>query len=133
MSRAEFWRWTHAALVVSAHGAIVEAVGNGVVVGHLENYRDADYHYVAVQLDSAQRRAAIQFAASRVGNAYNRVAIARFSVSTVTGRRIPLKASSPDICAGLVAQALGLGLMNSKRSRPIVTPCDLARRLDIRP
>src|SRR5580700_509806 len=38
--------WTHAALVVSHTGKMVEVNARGVVISHIWHYRESDYHYV---------------------------------------------------------------------------------------
>src|SRR5579871_5849663 len=40
-----FAYWSHAVAVVSADGAIVEALGGGVTPGHISKYAGADYVY----------------------------------------------------------------------------------------
>jgi hypothetical protein len=129
----DFSYWTHAALVVSVDGALVEAGTAGVVVQHIEKYRDDDYHYVAIEAAPADRWKAVRFAASRVGASYSRLAIVGLAASMVTRRKIALKDSSWDICAGLVARALDLRAIGLERGIQVLTPGDLARHFGVRP
>ena len=63
--------WTHAALVVSNAGHMVEVNPRGVVTSHIRLYRDRDYHYVSLNLPEAGRNAAVQFARSCLGQKYS--------------------------------------------------------------
>src|ERR1700728_1973635 len=63
--------WSHAALVVSSAGHMVEVNPRGVVISHIRLYRDRDYHYVSLDLPDAGRAAAVQFARSCLGQKYS--------------------------------------------------------------
>src|SRR5882724_12703053 len=42
--------WSHAGIVVSSQGHLIEVVPSGVVLNRLENYRAQEYHYVYLDL-----------------------------------------------------------------------------------
>ena len=63
--------WTHAALVATRAGHLVEVNGRGVIFSHVREYRDCHYHYVRLDLSDADRRAAVQFARSLLGQKYS--------------------------------------------------------------
>src|SRR5580704_3568246 len=50
-----FAHWSHAALVVSANGHLVEVLHNGVVLTWMGKYRDQEYHYVPIELSDPDR------------------------------------------------------------------------------
>jgi hypothetical protein len=123
--------WSHAALVVGANGAIVEAGTAGVVLQHIEKYRDVEYHYVAVQAAPSDRWRAVRFAASRVGSSYSRLAIAVLAASALTGGRIVPRNPNCDICAGLVAGALSRAGAIFDKSPALMLPGDLAKHYEV--
>jgi hypothetical protein len=125
--------WNHAALVVSASGAIVEAGTAGVVLQHLDKYRGDDYHYVAIRATPEQRWRAVQFAVSRVGSRYGAFALTSLVVSALTRRRIRLPESRYESCGSLVARAL-VGAGERFEMRPgDMSPADLALHYGVIP
>ena len=86
-------------------GAIVEAGTAGVVLQHLEKYREEDYRYVAVGATPDQRRRAVRFAMSCVGSRYGNLLLANLVVSSLTRGRVRLESPS-ELCGSLVAGAL---------------------------
>jgi hypothetical protein len=98
--------WTHAALVVGVDGVIVEAGTAGVVLQHLDKYREEDYHYVAVRATPEERWHAVRFALSRVGSRYSNLALGSLAVSALTRGRARLPESRYELCGSLVARAL---------------------------
>jgi hypothetical protein len=126
-------RWNHAALVVNANGAIVEAGTGGVVLQHVEKYRDDDYHYVAVRATHDERSRAVRFAASRVGCSYSRRAVANLVVSGLTRKRVRLHDPDREMCGSLVANALTRAGENFERPPAEMLPADLATHYGLIP
>jgi uncharacterized protein YycO len=119
-------RWNHAALIVGANGALVEAGTAGVALQHVEKYRDHDYHYVAVHATYDERSRAARFAASRVGSSYSRRAVANLVASRLTRGRVRLRDPDCELCASLVASALACGGEIFDRPTAEMLPADLA-------
>ena len=44
--KGKYAKWTHAALIVSKDGNVIEASGNGVARSHLSEYRKNEYHLI---------------------------------------------------------------------------------------
>jgi len=128
-SERQYAHWSHVALVVSGEGAIVEAGTDGVVVQHLEKYRNDEYHYVSIDAPPAVRWKAVRFASSRVGASYRSLAVAEVVLFALTRRTIGGAQSSREVCAGLVARALDLGQAEVR----VVTPGDLAKHFGLVP
>ena len=97
--------WTHAALVVSNAGHMVEVNPRGVVTSHIRLYRDRDYHYVSLNLPEAGRNAAVQFARSCLGQKYSVRNFLLLVISAALGDRIRMPDSGHQ-CASLVVGAL---------------------------
>jgi hypothetical protein len=66
----ELARWTHATLLVSADGAMVESDIAGVELDHIGKYIGSDYVIVHVAASEAQREEACSFAMSRADATY---------------------------------------------------------------
>jgi hypothetical protein len=124
-------RWSHAALVVGANGAIIEAGTAGVVARHLEKYRDVHYRYVTVQATPAQRKRAVSFAASRVGSHYSRLALVNLVVSPLTHGRLRLHDPGCETCGSLVAEALARAGEKFHRPPTEMLPADLATHYEL--
>jgi hypothetical protein len=104
----------------------VEAGTAGVVLQHVEKYRDDDYHYVAVHATHDERSRAVRFAASRVGSSYGRRALANIVVSGLTRGRVRLRDPDRELCGSLVANALTCAGETFDRPTAEMLPADLA-------
>ena len=62
--------WSHAALVVTSPGHLIEVVHTGVIVSHIDKYRDQEYHYVHLDLSESDRSKAVSFAFSCLRQKY---------------------------------------------------------------
>jgi hypothetical protein len=124
--------WSHAALVAGTDGAIVEAGTAGVVLQHLEKYREDDYRYVAVRATPEQRRRAVGFAMSRVGSRYGNLLLANLVVSALTRGRVRLE-SPCEMCGSLVARALASAGESFEMRPTEMSPADLAMHYGVIP
>ena len=115
-------RWNHGVCV--GRGALVEAVGAGVVRSPLGRYTQADFLYVQTDLTDAQRADAAGFIDQMVGVRYGYWTIAAIGVRALTGLPLAFLARRTVICSGLVASMLGTWAW---RAWPAwVMPSDLA-------
>ena len=129
-----FAHWSHAALVVTTGGTLVEAEASGVRRSPLERYRPREYHLVRVDhLDARQREAAAAWAESRVGQAFGFLELAGASLSLLTGQAISIERGSHMICSVLVARALERAGERFDRDLDDILPADLARRYGVNP
>lgn len=124
--------WTHAALVVSSAGRMVEVNPRGVVTSHIRLYRDRDYHYVSLDLSDAGRAAAVEFARSCLGQKYSVRNFLLLTVSAALGDRIRMPDSGHQ-CASLVGGALQEAGIRFDRKPTDMTPADLARHFGVTP
>jgi hypothetical protein len=118
--------WNHVALVVGRNGVIVEAGTGGVVLEHIEKYRDADYHYVAIGAAPTARRLATRFALSRVGSRYGSRAAAGLLLAALTRGRVRLQDEGREMCGSLVARALACAGESFELLPAEMLPADLA-------
>jgi hypothetical protein len=118
---------------VGANGAIVEAGTAGVVLDHVDKYREEDYHYVAVEATPAERWHAVRFALSRVGTRYGNIALGRLAVSALTRGKIRLPEPGYKLCGGLVAGALACAGERFELRPSEMLPADLAAHYGVIP
>jgi uncharacterized protein YycO len=124
--------WTHAALVISNAGHMVEVNPRGVVTSHIRLYRDRDYHYVSLDLPEADRKAAVQFARSCLGQKYSVRNFLLLVISAALGDRICMPDSGHQ-CASLVVGALQQAGIRFERKPNDMTPADLAKHFGVTP
>lgn len=102
--------YTHAALVVSRDGDLIEAVGEGLRRSTVLDYVARDQPYQVVHIDAAEedRMQAVAFAEEKLArNApYGALANVSTTVWAVTGCRLMFFLDGSYTCSGLVASAL---------------------------
>jgi hypothetical protein len=127
-------RWSHAALIVSADGEIVEAIGAGVCKSHLRDYRDVEYHLVPIGslADDRDRGQMVRFAESCRGLEYGFTICISIALSLLTGVKFRFGFDGEYICSGLVARALERTDIILPRSPSHTLPADLARYFQIK-
>jgi hypothetical protein len=124
--------WSHVALVVSHTGKMVEVTARGVVIGHIWQYRESDYHYVWLDLPDAGRKAAVQFARSCLKQKYSLRNFLLLAATIALGDRVPMPDSGHG-CVSLVARALQEAGIRFDRKPTDMTPADLAKRFGVTP
>lgn len=129
--RARYIGWTHAALVVSADGGLIEAVGSGVRASHLSVYQKQGGPYQVVHIDASdEERARIaEFARQTLDNRvqYNRRAVLSIVLFLLTGCRFGFLIGSGFHCSGLVAHALEQTGVEFTLDALHIMPADLAK------
>jgi uncharacterized protein YycO len=124
--------WSHAALVVSSGGHMVEVNPRGVAASHIRLYRGRDYHYIWLDLPDAGRTAAVRFARSRLGQKYSVRNFLLLTASAALGDRLRMPDSGHQ-CASLVVAALQEAGVRFDRKPTDMTPADLAKHFGIIP
>lgn len=122
--------YTHAALVVSPTGDLIEAIGEGVQTSTIKQYVIDKEVYQVVRIEASEeaRRRVVEFASYVLSTKapYAGLAIASTTVWAFTGSRLLFFMDGSFTCSGLVAAALErMGAtfgMNAAR----VTPAQLA-------
>jgi hypothetical protein len=123
---SDFARWTHSTLIVSADGAIVEAIESGVTEGNIEKYRNTDYMIVHVTATAEQRALACGFARSRVPDAYGIFNFVGLALQSLFGWTLSVHLGGQYICSGLVSRATEKYIDGYPRSTDDMMPGDLA-------
>jgi uncharacterized protein YycO len=123
-----FAHWSHAALITTAEGTLVEAEGRGVQRSTIAKYHQDEYHLVRMDayLDDQQRTAAAQLAERQVGEGFGYLVMLSLAIWLLTG--VPLRWARRDhqICSGLVARALRAAGQRFARPPAFMLPADLA-------
>jgi uncharacterized protein YycO len=122
--------WSHAALVISSTGHMVEVNPRGVVISHIRLYRDRDYHYVSRDLPDAGRAAAVRFARSCLGQKYSVRNFLLLTANGMLGDRLRMPDSGHG-CVSLVVRALQEAGIRFDRKPTDMSPADLAKRFGV--
>lgn len=125
--------WNHTALVVSDDGAIIEALGNGVVRRSLADYDPTQYTIVRVDASDRDRLEEVDFAQRCVGAPYGWLTIASIALSLLTGAKISFGFDGQMICSGLVARALERTTAIFKHEPSHIMPAELAKAYSVQP
>ncbi|HKV88839.1 MAG TPA: hypothetical protein VJT78_12655 [Candidatus Dormibacteraeota bacterium] len=130
-----FAYWSHAAMIVGADGAIVEAEIGGVERNNLSRYRKVEYHLIRIGLsaEADDRRQAARFALECVGEPYDFLTVVSVAISLATGAKLSFGFDAHQICSGLVARALERTWAIFDREPSHIMPADLARHYAVEP
>lgn len=103
----DYTRWTHAALIVSEDGDLVEALSVGVRRTNISKYAGMDILVVSppIPADDPRRAYAVRFALSQVGEDYDYLDFVGLAFNAVGGLSLSLHTDHRFICSGLVARA----------------------------
>ncbi|MDZ7267245.1 MAG: hypothetical protein ONB48_07930 [candidate division KSB1 bacterium] len=125
----KYIKWTHAALIVSRQGDLIEAVGSGVRRSHLREYKDVEYrivHLGGIATDH-DREKMLRFAEWCLGEEYGYATIASIGISLLMGGKFKFGFDGQAICSGLVARALERTGAIFDKDPSHILPADLAR------
>jgi hypothetical protein len=128
-----FARWSHAAIIVSPRGHLVEVLHTGVVLSSLEKYRSQDYHYVYLTLSPADRTRAAHYACSCLGQNYGRLSFILLAFAVLSGDRFKVPDRGQQGCVALIARALQRAGITFARRPADMTPADLAKPFGVLP
>ena len=99
-------RWTHAALITTTDGDIVEALAHGVCRSHVTDYNAYETLVISPRYAAASKRDyAVRFATAQVGDRYDVIDFATIALSILTGFDLSLHTDKRYICSGLVSRA----------------------------
>lgn len=131
---APYAHWSHAAVLVSADGEVVEAESTGVIRSSLSKYRDDEYHLVRLgdEISRAGREKTVAYAKAQVGAAFGYLDLAGATLYLLTG--IPLRwvRRHHEICSSLVVRALQHGGLLTGFDPAVTLPADLAKEFGAR-
>jgi hypothetical protein len=125
--------WSHAAIIVSPHGHLIEVIPAGVILNRLENYRDQEYHYVYLDLSAADRARASSYAYSCLRQKYGRLSFVLLTLAVFTGDWFEVPDRGQQGCISLIARALQRAGVTFARRPTDMTPADLAKNLGVTP
>ena len=128
-----FAYWSHAGIIVSSQGHLVEVIPRGVVLNRLENYRAQEYHYVYLDLSAADRARASQYAYSCLRQKYGRFSFVLLALAVLTGDWFGVPDRGQQGCVALIARALQRAGVTFARRPTDMTPADLAKNFGVMP
>jgi hypothetical protein len=133
MAERPFAHWSHAAIIVSPRGHLVEVIHTGVVLGSLEKYRGQEFHYLHLNLSAAERTRASQYAYSCLRQQYGRLSFVLLALAVLTGDWFEVPDRGQQGCVALIARALGCAGVTFARRPTDMTPADLAKQFGVMP
>jgi len=99
--------WSHAALIVSTTGTLVEALSGGVRQTNLtERYLEREFHVISTGASPQDRGQTVAYAISTLGQRYSWWADASLLLGLLTGLKIGLAVGGQQFCSGSVARAI---------------------------
>lgn len=126
----QFARYTHAALVVSESGDLIEAVGTGVRRSHVRSYIDAQepFQLVHIKVSDEDRRQMVAFAVAALEHKapYGFLTNISTAIWAFTGSRLIFFRDGSFTCSGLVAAALERTSTQFTTNAARVMPAQLA-------
>lgn len=125
--------WSHAALVCSPAGHLVEVHARGVGLCTIEKFRDQEFHYVRLDLDDHARLRAVRFAYSCIGQRYGVSGFLLLGLAVVLGDCFRVPDRGQQGCIALIARALQRAGVTFDRAPLDMMPADLAKRFGVLP
>jgi hypothetical protein len=128
-----FAHWSHAGIIVSPQGHLVEVLHTGVVLSRLEKYRDKEYHYVYLDLSAADRTRASRYAYSCLRQKYGRLSFVLLALAVLLGDRFEVPDRGQQGCVALIVRALQRAGITFARRPTDMTPADVAAKFRVMP
>jgi hypothetical protein len=125
--------WSHAGMIVSRQGHLVEVLHCGVVLSNIEKYRNQEYHYVFLDLSAADRTRASRYAYSCLRQKYGILSFALLALAVLLGDRFEVPDRGQQGCVALIARALQRAGVTFTRRPTDMTPADLAKEFGLMP
>jgi hypothetical protein len=119
--------WNHAALVETADGGLIEAIGTGVKRTHINGYENQVYAYVHIDVTDHDREQIVNFGRWALDQPYAWLTLVSITYTLLTGGKFSFALQGQSICSGLVAKALERGDAIFNKSAEHIMPADLAR------
>jgi hypothetical protein len=133
---ATYKRWSHAALIVSEQGDLIEAVGRGILSTPISHYRSTErylVHLSAATADKRDREQIVEFARYWLAQKprYGCVTIVSVAFSLITSAKFVFGIDGQFTCSGLVASALERTATIFDHSSANMLPADLAKHFNV--
>lgn len=131
----QFAWWSHAALIVSADGQLIEALGAGVQRSPLSKYAPKEYTLVCLgdMASPADRGQVVAYAEWALNQEYGYLTILSIAISLLLGGKFTFGYDGQSICSGLIARALERTDAIFARSPSHIMPADLAKAFNVPP
>jgi hypothetical protein len=128
-----FAYWSHAALVVTNAGHLIEVAYAGVTISRIERYRRDEYHYVRLDLTEPARTKAVALARSCLKQKYGHRSFLLLALALLLGDRFQVPDNGEQGCVALIVRALQAAGMSFDRGPADMMPADLAKRFGVTP
>jgi hypothetical protein len=125
--------WSHAAVIVSAKGRLVEVHVAVVGLCDIEKYRPLEFHHVRLALPEAARLRAARYAYSCLRQPYGIGAFLLLALAIVLDDSFRVPDKGAHGCVALVVRALQQAGLAFDRHPADMTPADLARNFGVLP
>ena len=125
----KYTHWSHAALVVSEDGDLIEVQRPGVIESNARDYKDCEYKVVHVKANDHDRQQAVEFARWCVKNngKIGRAIFFSIAINMITGGKFSFFVDGTTVCSGLVARAQERTGAIFNRAPTHIMPADLAK------
>ena len=122
-------KWTHAALIVSKEGDLIETCEERVIRSHISQYKKKEYHLIRLgeMADEKDRQKMVNFAEWCLRYDYGHLTIISISLCLITGWKFLFGMDNRIICSALVARALERTRVIFDKNPSFIMPADLAK------
>lgn len=129
----KYIRWNHAAVIETADGSLIEALGTGVRRHHISKYGPTEYVIVRIDgfVQPDDRDQIVAFARWCLGEEYGWATIISIGLNMLTGSKFTFGVDGQNICSGLVARALERSNAIFQTMPSHIAPADLAKFFDV--
>lgn len=124
--RRHYARWSHAAILTTTTGDLVEAWWSGVRESHINEYANVEHVIIPIDSNNQTRARVVRFATHQIGRRYGYLEIASLAGYLLTGSTIRLGLDGQMICSGLAAGALSRTDAIFAKEPMFCLPADLA-------
>lgn len=130
----EYAYYNHAVLVLDAAGATAEALGGGVVRGHVDDYENTEYHYVEADIDDHDAYQVREFVESVLAARwqYGYLTMISVALTLLTSSSLVFARAGTAICSGFYAEAVRPAGFIFDRPAMAMTPAGLAQAANVR-
>jgi hypothetical protein len=114
-------------VVCVGYGHLIEALGQGVVTSPLDKYKDCLFSIIDTELDEADRKRAVDFWSSAVGDKYGFITDVSLGIYCLTNTKLGILREGSYICSGLAASGLVEGGVHFPKFPELCLPSDIMK------
>lgn len=124
--------YSHVAIITDCGGGLIQALSEGVVRGHIEEYRPRDYVIVHTHLSPDDQHEALNFVEAQLNDSYGWTIFISTALRVLIGRwGLWIGRDKTQICSGLAAQCLERGPYVFDVEAATMCPAELAQALRV--